>query len=168
MPLSVKHLSAARKTSAVLGAALMLVVAGCSSDDAKRYEATGEITEAAEADVFSIAVGDCLDMSGQSDAESEIGALPTVPCSDPHDSEVYAEMTFSQVDYPADELTTSLDEFCYNEFSPFVGMAYEESVLLVTTLYPTPTSWDEGDRVGQCIVMHPDELVTSTLQGAAI
>ncbi len=166
----VKHLSATRVSAALLGAGLLLVLAGCAPEDAKRDEATGEITEAADAGVLSIAVGDCLGSSDQlaGEEETEIQSLPTVPCSDPHDSEVYAEMTFQEEEFPGDAVVSELDEYCYNAFSPFVGLAYEDSVLEYSLLYPTEVSWEQGDRIGQCVLIHPTELVTGTLEGAAI
>ncbi len=51
------------RRAAVVAAALLTVtmLAACSSDDAERDESTGEITEASDASVFSLRVGDCLD-----------------------------------------------------------------------------------------------------------
>ncbi|WP_448062213.1 septum formation family protein [Cellulomonas hominis] len=93
---------------------------------------------------------------------------PPVPCSDPHDSEVYAEMTFQEEEVPGDAVVTELDDYCYGAFPSFVGLADEDSVLEYSLLYPTEVSWEQGDRIGQCVLVHPTELVTGTLEGAAI
>ncbi|HEY0216606.1 MAG TPA: septum formation family protein [Cellulomonas sp.] len=154
---------------AVLSVASVVAVAGCSmlggSDDAKRDESSGEVTEAADADVFSLAVGDCLDLSDFE--ETEVETLPVVPCSDPHDSEVYAEQELTGDEIPTD-LDTQADQICYDAFAPFVGIAYEESQLGYSYLAPTSVSWDQGDRNVQCIVSHLTEQVTSTLEGSGI
>jgi hypothetical protein len=159
-----------RSALAVLAVASVVAVSGCSmlssgSDDAKRDEASGEVTESADANVFSIKVGDCLNLAEMS--QTEVESLPVVPCAEPHDSEVYAEQTLTGDSLPAD-LDTTTDEFCYTEFSTFLGIAYEESTLEFQVLTPSSASWDAGDRAVQCIVVHPTEQVTGTLQGAGI
>jgi hypothetical protein len=155
---------------AVLSVAALTALSACSllgsgADDAKRDESSGEVTEAADADVFSIQVGDCLDLSAVT--AEEVNSLPVVPCSDPHDSEVYAEQTLTGDTYPAD-IDDQVGQICYDAFEPYVGIAYEESILEVQPLTPTTTSWDGGDRVVQCVLVHPTEQVTGTLAGSGI
>lgn len=144
-----------------------LTLAGCSTAPAaQRDESTGEITASAEADVFTIAVGDCLDLSS-SEMSEEVSSLPTVPCADEHDSEVYAETSLPDGEYPAD-LEDQAAQFCYDQFAPFVGLSYEESTLDVQPMTPTQYGWEEGDdRVIQCILLSP-ERVTGTLAGSAL
>ncbi|MEV7973944.1 septum formation family protein [Cellulomonas sp. NPDC089187] len=154
----------------VLGglAVATLTLSGCSNSapEAQRDESSGEITASAEADVFSIAVGDCLDLSSSTMA-TEVSSLPTVPCSDAHDSEVYAETSLEGEEYPTD-LDDQAGQFCYDQFSTFVGKAYEESTLDFQYLTPTQDGWENGnDRSVQCILMSP-EPVTETLEGSAL
>jgi hypothetical protein len=155
---------------AVLSVAAVVTVSGCSllssgPDEAKRDESSGQVTESADADVFSIKVGDCLNLEDMQ--QTTVESLPVVPCTEPHDSEVYAEQTLTGESLPTDLDVTS-DEFCYTEFSTFVGIAYEESALDYQVLTPSDASWDAGDRAVQCIVVHLTEQVTGTLQGAGI
>jgi hypothetical protein len=156
----------ARRAAAPLAGATLLLLTACGPDDARRDEATGEITASAEADVFSLQVGDCLDLAAAASTTGEVESLPTVPCTDPHDGEVYAETDLTGDTYPAD-LETQAQEFCYAAFAPFVGLSYEESTIDFTTLSPTSTSWDQGDRGVQCILQTTDGQVTGTLEGAA-
>lgn len=154
----------------VLGglAVAALALSGCSTSapDAQRDESSGEITESAEANVFSIAVGDCLDLSDSS-MSNEVSSLPTVPCSDEHDSEVYAETTLDGEEYPAD-LDDQAGQYCYDQFASFVGKAYEESSLDFQYLTPTQDGWEQGnDRSVQCILLSP-EPVTASLAGSAL
>lgn len=150
------------------GAGLLAVaVTGCSMlgpGDPVRDDETGEITEASEASVFSIEVGDCLDSSAL--ASDEVESVPAVPCGEPHDTEVYAAKDFPEGDYPAD-LEEQADEFCYTEFSTFVGMPYEDSALDYTLLYPQEEGWTAmDDREVTCLLLSA-EPVTGTLKGAA-
>lgn len=151
-------------------AALALVVSGCGAlgggaDDAKRDASSGEVTESAAASVFSLEVGDCIAIP---DADQMlVEQLDAMPCDQPHDAEIYAEQTLAKLPEEAD-LETLAGTFCLAEFEPFVGLAYEESVLEVTYLYPTEDSWAQGDDVLQCVVVHPSEDVTATLRGSAV
>ncbi len=156
-----------RCAAAVLAGAAALSLAACGPQDAQRDEATGEITASAEADVFSLQVGDCLDMSALAE-QTEVETLPTLPCSDPHDGEVYAETTLADADKLPSDLVAQAEEFCGAEFEPFVGMPYETSTLEVTYLHPTDASWGQGDRGVQCVVIATQEPVTGTLEGSAI
>lgn len=154
----------------VLGglAVATLALSGCSTSapEAQRDESSGEITASAEANVFSVAVGDCLDLSSGA-LEEEVSSLPTVPCSDEHDSEIYAEKTLPEGDFPAD-IEEQAAQFCYDEFAGFVGLSYEESSLEVQPMTPLQEGWEQADdRVIQCILMSP-EPVTGTLEGSGV
>ena len=167
-----------RRTAAVaLSAGLLLT--GCSALEGlaggvepERDAESGEIVEAVRADAFSLRVGDCLDLSSEPVATDEEGAefdsVPTVPCTDEHDSEIYAAHLLPEGEYPGDEAVAgSAEELCYQDFQPFVGLAYEDSVLEFTTFMPTVDSWElDGDREVLCVVVDPSAPVTATLQAA--
>ncbi|WP_298455388.1 septum formation family protein [uncultured Cellulomonas sp.] len=157
-------------------ASTALLVTGCSlmgGVEPERDEETGEITEAVEADAFAIRVGDCLDYSDEAPAEEgadeleEVSSVPTVPCGEAHDSEVYASHQLDGDEYPGDDaIVASADDMCFADFQPFVGTAYEESTLDFTYLAPTSQSWELGDdREVLCIVTDPQGGVTGTLEG---
>ncbi|EYR63404.1 hypothetical protein N866_00930 [Actinotalea ferrariae CF5-4] len=156
-----------------LGLGAALVLSGCSllgPADAVRDEESGEITQAAEANAFSVRVGDCLTLLGSAAEDAaEVESLPTVPCGEAHDSEVYASQLMTDAEYPGEEAAAlAADEFCYAEFPGFVGTSYEESVLDFTTLYPTAQSWDMlDDREVLCMVIDGEGGVTGSLKGVA-
>ena len=110
-------------------------------------------------------MGDCLGAV----ETGEVNDVPTVPCSEPHQLEVFGEYTFADGDYPGDEsISTTAEQECVAIFDAFVGLAYEESVLGVTYYTPTQESWETGDdRLVSCLVGDPDEDVTGSLEGAA-
>lgn len=161
-----------RVTSTLLLAAALVGLTGCgllepAADPAVRDEASGEIVESSEADVFSLKVGDCLNQTVTEEVE-EVSSVPTVPCGEPHDSEAYARTDLPEGDYPGDEaVAEAADSFCYDEFATFVGMSYDESVLELASFFPTQVSWDQNeDREILCFVSSPDGQVTGTLAGA--
>ncbi len=159
----------------VTALALVATLSGCGSildqvlgqapPPAQRDEPGGEVTASADADVFTLALGDCLDYRAVEE-QTELTTLPIVPCADEHDSEVYAEKTLTQEEF--DDLDTVAAEYCYDEFALFVGVPLEESELTYSYFFPTPTSWEQGDDVLQCLVITPDgKPTTGTLEGAA-
>ena len=170
-------------TAPALAVALAATLSSCSALDSVLGNAPdavrddeGQITEAAEADVFSLALGDCFDYAAVASA-TEISSVSTIPCADPHDAEIYAETTLTEEQFTADlELTnagdtetpTFADEFCYQQFTTFVGKSYEESTLEYTLFSPSEEGWAQGDDVVQCIVVHPDGGFTGSMKDSAL
>ncbi|GGC03248.1 septum formation family protein [Cellulomonas carbonis] len=153
---------------------LVLMTSGCAvadllggADEPVR-DASGEIVEAADADAFSIRVGDCLETTEAFAEATEVESVPTVPCGDPHDAEVYATTLLDDGDFPGDEaVAKKADELCYGEFEAFVGLPYEDSALDFTMLYPSEQSWDlMDDREVVCILVDLDGGVTGSMAAA--
>lgn len=119
-------------------------------------DASGAIVDAGNVDAFTIRMGDCFDntRSLASDEAGEVSSLPGVPCSEPHDNEVYAVFDVSYDSFPGDEMMSERAfDACLERFSNFVGNAYEDSVLDITALYPSSQSWSmHGDREVVCAV----------------
>lgn len=156
----------------ITAAAAVVLLSGCSAitgllggDTPVRDADSAEITEGGDLDVFTLALGDCFNDT----AETQVSELPVVPCSDPHDNEVYYEHEMPDGEYPGDEaISAAAEENCAAQFEPFVGIAYDASVFEYNYLTPTTGSWEDyGDRLIQCIVYDPSAQVQGTLQGAA-
>ena len=119
-------------------------------------------------DVFQIRIGDCFDDgSTYNTADTvEISGVGGVPCSQPHDNEIYAQMQMYQPSYPGEQVVLqSAEDYCLAQFESFVGKSYESSVLDITYIYPTQESWNQvNDREISCAVydMNLDKLVGST------
>lgn len=164
---------------AVLGAAtaatLVAALTGCSiiqdllSGETRDSE-TGEIVEGGNTDVFTLAVGDCIDdeapAEGEEDGE-EISNVPTVPCSEPHTWEVMENLTMTDDEYPGQSATTAYaDEQCLAVFEEFIGIAYDDSIHDFNYYTPTAAGWAGGDRTINCLIGGVEQT-TGTLQGAA-
>ena len=132
--------------------ALTLLIAACSGN------------------VFELAVGDCFDDGDMVLGELEVGDVPLVVCSAPHDNEVYAVVTVDGEMFPGEEaIQSQADEVCFDAFDPFVGLDYESSALDFGWLIPTADSWEMGDRIVACFVYRYDlAKVSGTLEGSSI
>lgn len=118
-----------------------------------------------DADVFSLAVGDCL---VEETPDGEVQSLAVVPCDQPHASEIYYVHIIDAAGLPgADEMEAIARDECLPQFETFVGVPYEQSALLVTWLEPTQSSWDSGDRELLCIAVDPEGDATGSFAGTA-
>jgi hypothetical protein len=127
-----------------------------SLDDADR-DGSGEIVAGGDLDVMTVQVGDCFN---DPDEAGVVYNLDAIPCSEPHDNEVFASASVSAVwsDYPGQD---AVDSYAYDQcsgslFDDFVGTPYLDSALDVFTLTPTPQSWDQGDREIICALYRVD------------
>ena len=141
-----------RRTIVGLALVVGLVAAGCGDDSAS---------------VFDLGVGDCFD---DQDVETDIlFDVPTVPCSAPHDNEIYFEFTMTDAAYPGQQAALeAADERCFDEFEGFVGIDYFESDLEIFSIVPTSESWETGDRTALCALYALDfSKLTGSMRGAA-
>lgn len=156
-------------TLAALAAAAMLLT-GCSAINSltggETRDDDGTIVEGGDTDVFTIKVGDCI---AEGTGTTEVTEVPTVPCSDPHDTEVYFDFDIEGSDYPGeDAIFAQADQGCLDAFAPFLGIAYEESMYDFSYYYPTEGSWGQGDHLISCLILDPaGAQITGSLAGAA-
>lgn len=145
--------------------AASVILAGCSLLGGGGDGGTTPTGEGEQTDVFSIKVGDCINDEGLSGA---VDSVPVVDCAEPHDSEAYESVIMADGDFPGDEATTTQgDADCQAAFDTFVGVAYDESALDFTYLYPSEDTWAQGDREILCLVYDPAGESTGSLAGAA-
>lgn len=141
-----------------------------TSSSSERETSTTTSSEPQEVDVFDLTVGDCIieDLGGLGDDSVTVeGGQRTVPCSEPHTFEVYAEHRMSGSTFPGEEAAIDeASEECSLAFEPFVGMDYNDSELELFYLYPTKESWADGDRIVTCLIGDPSGTNSGTLRGA--
>ena len=134
-----------------LGVLLMTLLAGCG-----------------EGNVFELAEGDCFN-----DEESEeVSDVEVVSCDDPHQNEVYAVVSIaepSELPYPGrDRVSDLAAQLCLEHFEGFVGIPYADSLLDISTLYPTQDSWESlDDREVICSLYDLEDLyMEGSMQGS--
>lgn len=130
------------------------------------------IIAACSGNVLDLGIGDCFDDGAIpiGPEVQEVGDVPMVECTEPHDNEVYEVGTVEGDEYPGDEaIAGQADEICLDAFETFVGRDYATSALDFGWLVPTADSWEIGDRLVACFVYRLDlEKVTGTLGGSGI
>jgi putative regulator of septum formation len=111
-------------------------------------------------------VGDCFD-DGSTFDDSEVDSVPGVPCSKPHDNEVYAVYEVASATFPGEGMAEMAHDGCMQRFEAFVGKDYDSSSLDIATLYPSPESWQQqNDREVVCAVYDVDaKKLTGTVKG---
>ena len=158
---------AALVLSALWVVGLVVLIAVAAEDEAARDDA-GEIVEGGDVSAFDVSVGDCWN---DIPAQQEVESITAVPCSEPHESEVFAtfDIDLGSDDWPGDPAVIAAAETgCVERFGEFVGVPYEQSTLEVFYFHPTEDSWTTlDDREAVCSVVDPAGQTTGTLAGAA-
>ena len=156
----------AHRPAAVVLVAASILLAGCSAIGGAGGAPSPTPTGPPGVDVLDLAVGDCLQ---NGDARRVTKTVPVVDCAEPHDSEAYALIEITGDEFPgAQAVTDRAVAECTAEFTTFIGLDYAKSALDFAYYYPTPTSWDLGDREILCLAIDPKAgAVTGSLAGAA-
>ena len=135
--------------------ALTLLLAGCSAPNADGAEDVG---------VFDLAVGDCL----IDDTEGEVAETVKIGCDKPHLSEVYHLFDLPGGAFPERAvMDKAVEAGCLSAFESYVGLDYDSSEFVFTTLEPTPESGADGDQEVVCMLATQDgSTITGSLRNA--
>ena len=117
--------------------------------------------------VLQLEVGTCFDdPDGSFD---EVPDVPVVDCDTPHDNEVFANQDLTGSEYPGrEQVQNRADAICLENFSSYVGIAYEDSIYNVGSLFPSEDTWDVGDREVICFAYDLSlEAITGSINGVA-
>ena len=107
--------------------------------------------------------GTCFIVDGPGDFSSE-------PCERSHDGEVVGRQDWTgSDDYPGpEELGVWADQHCQAQFREFVGIDVDDSSLDLQLLYPSFSSWAEGDRRAICVVQYFSIPTTGSVKGRGL
>jgi hypothetical protein len=152
----------------ILAATGVAVAAALGISSMAQRNDAGEIMAAGIVDAFEVRVGDCFDDGAF--ASEDVSEVPAVPCSEPHDNEVYAAFDVSGEWPGADSLEEMAYRGCYERFSDTIGKSYEESIIDYTVIYPSEASWGElNDREVLCVGYHMQyEKLTESIRGSGL
>ena len=132
---------------------------GDSQGDETTRDDAGQVIEAGEVGVNALKLGDCFN-DNPVDSDSEVVDVLTVqavPCSEPHDNEVYYLGALPDTPYPGAEVVDELVfDQCLTVFEAFAGVAYEDSQLDIGLIFPSEANWADEDRGYICLVYDVD------------
>jgi hypothetical protein len=114
--------------------------------------------------LYGLEVGDCI-----VDFDEVATWFVVVPCTEPHDAEVFVDHEFPDGPFPGDgEIDVTSDDLCYGAtFEEYVGLPYADSTVYSLRSRPTADTWEQGDRTVNCILT--DELVhTESFAGSGL
>jgi len=150
--------------------AVILVIGGIASivSSADRDE-SGKIAAAGDIDVDELRVGDCFNQP----STDTVLRVEAVPCSEPHDNEVYAFESIGDSlgsEYPERAVVVEFaSQLCVGSaFEAYVAMPYQDSVLDVRLYTPSPLSWENGDREVTCILYQSSLPLSSSAPGSGL
>ncbi|MBW3665070.1 MAG: septum formation family protein [Actinobacteria bacterium] len=152
---------------AILGVVVTVFFAGGAERDDE-----GELVSSGTLQVTDLQVGDCFDSTiDETVGETvEVQGVDAIPCGEPHRNQVYAIRELpdgADAPFPGDDAAfESSGLLCLETFEDFVGLAYEESVLDISVVYPSADTWGTGDREVVCAVYDPAGPVTGSLEDA--
>ncbi|WP_062205460.1 septum formation family protein [Demequina salsinemoris] len=113
-------------------------------------------------------VGQCLDTDGVVSGDAtQTGTIPVVDCTEAHDAEVYYVSETTDTEFDEDALYDEVKQACDDEFEDYVGVAYVDSSIYISTMFPTQDSWDVDDRQLVCLLT-VDEDVTQSFAGSGL
>lgn len=141
-------MEAVGKLVAGAAAAGIAVFAGAGAlDDDTTRDGSGAIVESGGLGAYVMQIGDCFNDPGA----GQVASVEGVPCSQPHDNEVFAEFELASGPWPG-EAALAEDAWyrCLGHFERYVGAEYETSSLGFTTFTPVEEGWAEGDRLVTC------------------
>ena len=111
--------------------------------------------------VFSLGVGDCFD--NPKDATS-IHSVSAVPCSSPHNAQVFGQFHLSGTLYPGSSTVQhSAATDCNGKVVANLDQKKINNSMEIRYIFPLETSWYLGQRTISCIVVTPSDSLTSSL-----
>jgi hypothetical protein len=114
-------------------------------------------------------VGDCVNDTNSTDANGDpIAAMVVVPCTAPHDEEVFSVFDYPNAPSPFpgyEAIGVAEQTRCEADFTTYVGISWEQSgTYSIDYAGPTDQTWFNGDRVIVCLL---DDAGGAKLTGSA-
>ncbi|SEF11670.1 DUF4190 domain-containing protein [Jiangella alba] len=123
----------------------------------------GQITDEGSLSAFDVEIGDCVNGVRDIEADSYVRSLPAVPCSEPHEAEVYAQFDLTGDAHPGtDGVVAQADQRCADALYTYSTRAYDDPNVGLFYLYPDERAWPQ-DRSVVCIAVAIEGTLTGSL-----
>jgi hypothetical protein len=143
---------------------IVAVVAIDAAGAAHRSATTGQITGNGSVGVFLLRVGDCFQNPSASQASAGVTEVPAVPCTIPHNAQVFAQLQATGTSYPGhDALLGQATSGCRAQVAGSLDKSKITSTMGLHFLVPLAQSWADGRRTITCLVVDSTPDLTSSL-----
>jgi len=110
--------------------------------------------------------GSCFELAQTESSSPAYGYAWVVPCTQPHDSEVFYNQPVPNTTYPDEASWGDLaTQYCDPAFQTYVGSDMNSSRLDVQYIRPTSQSWDAGNNQLVCFTVDPNGDRTTSVAG---
>jgi len=114
-----------------------------------------------------VSPGSCFEIAQTESSSPAYGYAWVVPCTEPHDSEVFYNQPLPETTYPTDLQWGDLAaQQCDPAFKTYVGSDMNTSRLNVQYIRPTSQSWDAGNTQLICFTVDPSGDRTTSVAGS--
>lgn len=132
------------------------LIAFAAAHDVARTD--GAVTKSGRVLATALRTGDCFTVPDG----KLITTVTVLPCTQPHDAEVYAEFELDPGAYPGDRLVTGAAQGgCGDRWKAAIGSTLEESALELYYFRPTQRTW--SDRTVICAATELDVKSSGSL-----
>jgi hypothetical protein len=146
--------------------ALIIIVAIASgAGSSPSRDPQGNLASDGKVSVEDLREGDCVNGLKESRFLTRVDG---VPCTTPHQSEVFSVFNLPDGDYPGeDEVLKKAEDGCADRFEDYAPNAKDEDLedLELFYLYPIRSAWSRGDREVTCLAHDPAGGRVGSLRG---
>jgi len=144
-----------------------LVVAGCvagyhfaTAHPAQR-SSTGQVSQAGSVQAWDLKVGDCFD---EPTAESRIESLTAIPCTQAHDSQVFAEPKIKESSYPGEStVSDEAGSLCGEDSAQSTISQDAPESVEISALYPqNADTFNDGTDYVTCYLVSDSKNLTKS------
>ena len=109
----------------------------------------GSVTEGGSISATALQVGDCVNGLRNS---TNLSSLPGVPCTQPHEGEVFAVFDLPAGDYPGSAaVDDQVSRECNDRLTAYSPSAGSDPDVGLFSVYPLEQNWSRGDRQVVCL-----------------
>jgi len=145
-----------------------------SESDETVRDTSGEVIEGGDVGITALQIGDCYQFpTGFIELEEneslEFEELSVVPCTVPHDAEIFSSKVLSGTYYPGDDaFMGELSDFCFDDYQSYTGVAfYDDGPHVINLTNPSKEGWeDHGRKTLTCsVAMKNGEKLGASVRG---
>ena len=108
--------------------------------------------------VFDLRAGQCFD------GQNGLG-VTVLPCTSPHEAEVFARFPLAEADWPGDDAVQSAAQAgCQQRVADYMNQQLATNALSQEYIYPDQVTWAAGVRTVICDVRSDDGLITGSVR----